>query len=48
VKRSVADRVLVGDHVVFGEDLSSYADPSIGGITGGRQPTGLTATGLSR
>lgn len=34
------DRVFVSDHVVFGEELEAYADPSQGGTTGGRQPTG--------
>ena len=34
------DRILVSDHVVFGEDLEAYARPETGGIEGGRQPTG--------
>src|SRR6478752_9845420 len=34
------DRVVVSDHLVFGENLDAYADPSIGGTKGGRQPTG--------
>ena len=34
------DRVLVGDHVVFGNDLDAYGDPSSGGRAGGRQLTG--------
>ena len=34
------DRVVVSDHVVFGENLDAYADPALGGVTGGRQPTG--------
>lgn len=34
------DRVVVSDHVVFGNDLEAYADPRIGGIEGGQQPTG--------
>src|SRR4029079_11680388 len=34
------DRVVVSDHVVFGEDLDAHAYPSIGGHAGGRQPTG--------
>jgi hypothetical protein len=25
------DRVVVSDHVVFGENLDAYADPSVGG-----------------
>jgi len=34
------DRVVVSDHVVFGEDLEAYSRPGSGGIAGGRQPTG--------
>lgn len=34
------DRVVVSDHVVYGEDLDAYGDPSKGGTTGGKQPTG--------
>jgi probable F420-dependent oxidoreductase len=34
------DRVVVSDHLVFGEDLDAYANPAIGGTAGGRQPTG--------
>jgi len=34
------DRLLVSDHVVFGEDLEAYGRPETGGVTGGRQPTG--------
>ena len=34
------DRLVVSDHVVFGEDLAAYGDPSVGGTAGGRQPTG--------
>ncbi|MFM7508254.1 MAG: LLM class flavin-dependent oxidoreductase [Actinomycetota bacterium] len=34
------DRVVVSDHVLFGEDLSAYGDPTSGGLAGGRQPTG--------
>ena len=34
------DRVVVSDHVVFGENLDAYGDASIGGQAGGRQPTG--------
>jgi len=34
------DRVVVSDHVVFGEDLEAYADPKKGGAKGGKQPTG--------
>lgn len=34
------DRLVVADHVVFGENLEAYADPKAGGIAGGKQPTG--------
>lgn len=34
------DRIMVFDHLVLGPDLSAYADPKIGGIAGGKQPTG--------
>jgi probable F420-dependent oxidoreductase len=34
------DRVVVSDHVVFGEAPEAYANPALGGVTGGRQPTG--------
>jgi probable F420-dependent oxidoreductase len=34
------DRLVVSDHVVFGEDLDSYGNPKIGGVAGGVQPTG--------
>lgn len=34
------DRVVVSDHVVFGEDLGAYSKPELGGLDGGRQPTG--------
>src|ERR1700681_4430408 len=34
------DRVLVSDHVVFGEHLEAYARPEVGGLEGGKQPTG--------
>jgi probable F420-dependent oxidoreductase len=34
------DRVVVSDHVVFGENLDAYANPATGGTAGGRQPTG--------
>ncbi len=34
------DRVVVPDHLVFGENLDAYANPEIGGTAGGRQPTG--------
>ncbi len=34
------DRVLVSDHVVFGENLEAYGRPESGGVVGGKQPTG--------
>ncbi len=34
------DRVVVSDHVAFGEDLESYGNPKTGGSAGGKQPTG--------
>lgn len=34
------DRLVVPDHVVFGEHLEEYARPEVGGRLGGRQPTG--------
>ncbi len=34
------DRLAVSDHVVFGENLEAYGDARVGGIEGGRQPTG--------
>lgn len=38
--RAGIDRVLVSDHVVFGENLEQYGRSELGGIAGGRQPTG--------
>jgi probable F420-dependent oxidoreductase len=34
------DRLVLSDHVVFGERLDEYGRPEIGGSAGGRQPTG--------
>jgi probable F420-dependent oxidoreductase len=34
------DRLLVSDHVVFGEHLDAYGRPETGGVAGGVQPTG--------
>lgn len=34
------DRISVSDHVVLGENLEAYGDPTLGGTEGGRQPTG--------
>jgi probable F420-dependent oxidoreductase len=34
------DRVLLSDHVVFGEHLDAYGHPESGGVEGGKQPTG--------
>ena len=33
-------RLVVSDHVVYGEDLDAYSKPENGGVAGGRQPTG--------
>lgn len=38
--RAGVDRLVVVDHVVFGEALDDYAKPELGGAAGGRQPTG--------
>ena len=38
--RAGIGRLVVSDHVVYGERLDRYADPARGGMTGGRQPTG--------
>jgi probable F420-dependent oxidoreductase len=38
--RAGVDRLLVSDHVVFGERLDAYGNPETGGVTGGVQPTG--------
>lgn len=38
--RAGIDRVVVSDHVVFGENLEAYGRPETGGVAGGRQPTG--------
>src|SRR3954467_483932 len=34
------DRLVVSDHVVFGERLEEYGRPEVGGQAGGKQPTG--------
>jgi probable F420-dependent oxidoreductase len=34
------DRLVVSDHVAFGEDLEAYGRPEAGGTLGGVQPTG--------
>ncbi|MBW2241932.1 MAG: TIGR03619 family F420-dependent LLM class oxidoreductase [Deltaproteobacteria bacterium] len=34
------DRLVVSDHVVLGENLGAYSQPELGGVAGGRQPTG--------
>jgi len=34
------DRLVLSDHVVFGERLEEYGRPEIGGAAGGKQPTG--------
>lgn len=38
--RAGIDRLVVSDHVVFGEHLDAYGRPETGGQQGGRQPTG--------
>lgn len=38
--RAGVDRLLVSDHLAFGEQLDDYARPELGGTAGGRQPTG--------
>jgi probable F420-dependent oxidoreductase len=34
------DRLVVSEHVAFGENLDAYGDPKVGGSAGGKQPTG--------
>jgi probable F420-dependent oxidoreductase len=34
------DRVVVSDHVAYGENLEAYSRPELGGVEGGKQPTG--------
>jgi probable F420-dependent oxidoreductase len=34
------DRLVVSDHIAFGNNLEAYADPAVGGTAGGKQPTG--------
>jgi probable F420-dependent oxidoreductase len=34
------DKVVVSDHVVMGEQLDEYGKPEVGGVRGGKQPTG--------
>ena len=38
--RAGIGRLVVSDHVVHGERLDRYADPALGGLAGGCQPTG--------
>ena len=38
--RAGIGRLAVSDHVAFGERLDRYGDPAVGGLSGGRQPTG--------
>jgi probable F420-dependent oxidoreductase len=33
------DRIVVSDHVAYGENLEAYGDPKNGGAAGGKQPT---------
>ena len=37
--RAGVDRVVVSDHILYGEQLDAYADPKTGGTRGGKQPT---------
>lgn len=34
------DRLIVSDHIAFGNAMDAYGDPKLGGTAGGRQPTG--------
>ena len=34
------DKIVVSDHVVMGEHLDEYGKPEVGGVSGGKQPTG--------
>lgn len=34
------DRLVLSDHVVYGENLEAYGDPALGGALGGKQSTG--------
>ena len=38
--RAGIGRLVVSDHVAYGERLDRYADADRGGLAGGRQPTG--------
>jgi len=38
--RAGVDRLVISDHVVFGEQLDAYGNPATGGTRGGKQPTG--------
>jgi len=38
--RTGVDRLVVSDHIVFGERLEEYGRPELGGQAGGVQPTG--------
>ena len=38
--RAGVGKVVVSDHVVFGENLEAYADPNLGGLADAKQPTG--------
>ncbi|MCC5953075.1 MAG: TIGR03619 family F420-dependent LLM class oxidoreductase [Acidimicrobiia bacterium] len=40
IERAGVDRLVVSDHVAFGEALDDYARPELGGRVGGTQPTG--------
>jgi len=34
------DRLVVSEHVAFGENMDAYGDPKVGGSASGKQPTG--------
>ena len=38
--RAGIDRVVVADHILLGEQLDAYSNPTTGGTAGGKQPTG--------
>lgn len=38
--RAGIGKVVVSDHVAFGESLDDYGNPKLGGTAGGKQPTG--------
>jgi len=38
--RAGIGKLVVSDHVVFGDSMDDYGDPARGGVAGGKQPTG--------